>query len=111
MVRHARNVSSALELNDSKVCVQAGTTTELNLQDYFRVNGMKFEAVPTGTAEDALKAYESGRCDVLTADASQLHGELSRLRRPTITISCPRSFPRSRWAPWRARTISNGSTS
>src|SRR5215208_1465127 len=75
MVRHARNVNSALELNGSKVCVQSGTTTELNLRDYFQANGMKYEAVATATAEDALKAYEAGRCDVLTADASALHGE------------------------------------
>lgn len=82
MVRHARNVSSALELGGSKVCVQAGTTTELNLQDYFRANGMTYEAVATGTAEDARTAYEAGRCDVLTADASALHGERLKTANP-----------------------------
>src|SRR5215204_4342452 len=82
MVRHARNVNSALELNGSKVCVQSGTTTELNLRDYFQANGMQYEAVATATAEDALKAYESGRCDVLTADASALHGERLKTSTP-----------------------------
>jgi general L-amino acid transport system substrate-binding protein len=75
MVRHARNVTSALELGGSKVCVQAGTTTEHNLKDYFQAYNIKYEAVVTPTAEDARKAYEAGRCDALTADASALHGE------------------------------------
>ena len=80
LVRHARNVTSALELTGAKVCVQSGTTTELNLRDYFAANGMRYEAVATATAEEALAAYIAGRCDVLTADASQLHGE--RLKTP-----------------------------
>jgi len=82
MVRHARNLTSALELKDSKVCVQAGTTTELNLRDYFGANGMTLEVVSSATAEDARKAYEAGRCDVLTADASALHGERLKTANP-----------------------------
>jgi general L-amino acid transport system substrate-binding protein len=82
MVRHGRNVTTALELNGSKVCVQKGTTTELNLQDYFQANGMSYEAMPAATAEDALKGYESGRCDVLTSDASALHGERLKTSTP-----------------------------
>jgi general L-amino acid transport system substrate-binding protein len=82
MVRHARNVSSALELNGSRVCVQTGTTSELNLQDFFRANGMRYEAVPAGSAEEARSAYESGRCDVLTTDASALHGERLKTAAP-----------------------------
>jgi general L-amino acid transport system substrate-binding protein len=75
MVRRTRNVITALELKDSQVCVQVGTTTELNLRDYFQANGMTFATVPANTADEALKAYEAGRCNVLTADASALHGE------------------------------------
>jgi general L-amino acid transport system substrate-binding protein len=82
MVRRARNLSSALELNGAKVCVQAGTTTELNLTDYFQANGMAFEAVATATAEEAVKAYDAGRCDVLTADASALYGERLKTASP-----------------------------
>ena len=82
MVRHDRNVSTALELDGSKICVQAGTTTELNLQDYFTANGMKFEPVATPTVDDNRKAYEDGRCNVLTADASALHGERLKTGRP-----------------------------
>lgn len=82
MVRRARNVSTALDLAGSKVCVQAGTTTELSLRDYFQVNGMNYDVVSTPTAQEALKAYESGRCDVLTADASALHGERLKTAAP-----------------------------
>jgi general L-amino acid transport system substrate-binding protein len=80
LVRHARNATSALELTGSKICVQSGTTTELNLRDYFAANNMRYEAMPVGTLEEALAAYVAGRCDVLTADASALHGE--RLKTP-----------------------------
>jgi general L-amino acid transport system substrate-binding protein len=82
MVRHARNVTTALELSGSRVCVQTGTTTELNLQDYFRANGMTYQAIPASSAEEARKAYESGGCDVLTTDASALHGERLKTSNP-----------------------------
>jgi general L-amino acid transport system substrate-binding protein len=80
LVRHARNVTSALELTGTRICVQSGTTTELNLRDYFAANGMRYEAMPVATLEEALATYVAGRCDVLTADASALHGE--RLKTP-----------------------------
>src|SRR5438067_6328307 len=66
MVPRARNVDSALALDGSKVCVQAETTTELNLADYFRANNMKFEAKKFGTVDDVFKAYDPGRRDPLT---------------------------------------------
>src|SRR5580698_6751482 len=62
-----------LDLNGSKVCVQDGTTTVLNLADYFRANNMKYEEKKFGKLEDVVKAYESGQCDTLTADVSQLY--------------------------------------
>ena len=79
MVRKALKVNSALELNDAAVCVQQGTTTELNLADYFRANKMKLKTVTFATADEALKAYDSGRCDAYTTDASGLFGERLRL--------------------------------
>lgn len=80
LVRHARNVASALELKEAKICVQSGTTTELNLRDYFAAYGMRYEAITTGTLDEAFAAYVDGRCDVLTADTSALHGQ--RLKTP-----------------------------
>ena len=62
------SVNSALELNGASVCTQTGTTTELNLADYFRANNMKYEVIAFGTADETIKAYESGRCDVFTTD-------------------------------------------
>jgi general L-amino acid transport system substrate-binding protein len=82
LVRRARNVSSALDLDGSQVCAQAGTTSELNLADYFNANGMNYQLVSAATADDAVKAYEAGRCNVYTSDASQLHAERIKLAKP-----------------------------
>jgi general L-amino acid transport system substrate-binding protein len=79
LVRKALKVNSALELNGASVCVQTGTTNEQNLADYFRANNMKYEVVAFGTADETMKAYESGRCDVFTADVSQLYSERLKL--------------------------------
>ena len=68
MVRKALKVNSALELNSASVCVQTGTTNEQNLADYFKSNNMKYEVIAFATADETLKAYESGRCDVGLAD-------------------------------------------
>jgi general L-amino acid transport system substrate-binding protein len=73
MVPKARNVNSGLELDNSKVCVQGGTTTELNLGDYFRANNITYEEKKFGKLDDVIKGYASGECDVLTADMSQLY--------------------------------------
>jgi general L-amino acid transport system substrate-binding protein len=82
MVPRARNVDSALALDGSKVCVQSDTTTELNLADYFRANNMKFEAKKFGTVDDVFKAYDSGQCDTLTADVSQLYALRQKAGKP-----------------------------
>jgi general L-amino acid transport system substrate-binding protein len=79
MVRKALKVNSALELNGASVCTQTGTTTELNLADYFRANNMKYEVIAFGTADETVKAYESGRCDAFTTDVSQLYAEKLKL--------------------------------
>jgi len=82
MVKKSLKVDSALELNSASVCVQTGTTTEQNLADYFRGNNMKYEVIAFGTADETVKAYESGRCDVFTADVSQLYAERLKLANP-----------------------------
>ena len=79
MVRKSLKLNSALELGDAAVCVQQGTTTELNLADYFRANKMKLKTVTFATANEAIKAYDAGRCDAYTTDASGLAGERLRL--------------------------------
>src|SRR5690348_16308162 len=82
LVRKALKVNSALELNGASVCVQQGTTTELNLADYFRAHNMQFKSVTFATANEAIKAYDAGRCDSYTTDASGLYAERLRLANP-----------------------------
>ena len=89
LVRKALKVNSALELNDAAVCVQQGTTTELNLADYFRANKMKLKTVTFASADEAIKAYDSGRCDAFTTDASGLYAERLRLAKSDDHIVLP----------------------
>ncbi|HEX9462259.1 MAG TPA: amino acid ABC transporter substrate-binding protein [Alphaproteobacteria bacterium] len=72
MVKKSLNVKSAKELDGATVCVQAGTTTELNMADFFRANNMKFTPVVFEKLDDAIGAYLSGRCDAYTTDRSGL---------------------------------------
>ena len=89
MVRKKLNVNSALELSGASVCVQQGTTTELNLADFFRTHNMKYESVVFATADEALKAYDTGRCDSFTTDMSQLYGERTKLGNPEDHVILP----------------------
>src|SRR4029079_10978700 len=82
MVPRARNVDSGLALDGSKVCVQDATTSQLNLSDYFRTNNMKYQEIKFSKLDDALKAYDSGQCDTLTSDVSQLYALRLRLAKP-----------------------------
>jgi general L-amino acid transport system substrate-binding protein len=89
MVRKALKVNSALELNDAAICVQQGTTTELNLADYFRANKMKLKTVTFASANEAVKAYDAGRCDAYTTDASGLYAERLRTVNPNDHVVLP----------------------
>ena len=89
MVRKKLGVDSALKLDGASVCVQQGTTTELNLADYFRANNMKLEAVVFATDQEATKAYDSGRCDAYTTDASGLYSERLKMSNPDEHIVLP----------------------
>jgi general L-amino acid transport system substrate-binding protein len=82
MLRKSRNIESGLELDGSKVCVQESTTTQLNLADYFRANNIKYQEMKFGKSDDLVKAYESGGCDVFTADVSQLYSQRIKLAKP-----------------------------
>jgi general L-amino acid transport system substrate-binding protein len=86
MLRKSRNIDSALNLDGSKVCVQANTTTQLNLADYFRANNMKYQEMKFTGAEDLRKAYDSGECDVWSADVSRLYAERIKLSKPNEQI-------------------------
>jgi general L-amino acid transport system substrate-binding protein len=99
MVRKSLKVNSALELNDASVCVQQGTTTELNLADYFRANNMTLKTVTFATADEAVKAYDTGRCDSYTTDSSGLYGERLRLTNPADHIVLPEIISKEPLSP------------
>lgn len=89
MVSKKLGVKSALELDGAAACIQAGTTTELNLADYFRANGMKYTAVTFDTSDQTRQGFESGRCDVLTSDQSQLYAIRIGLQDPSSAVVLP----------------------
>jgi general L-amino acid transport system substrate-binding protein len=99
MVRKALKVNSALELNGASVCTQTGTTTELNLADYFRANNMKYEVIAFGTADETVKAYETGRCDAFTTDVSQLYAEKLKLANANDHVILPEIISKEPLAP------------
>ncbi len=89
MVNKALGVKSATELDGASICIQTGTTTELNLADYFHANSMKYEAVPIETNDEARQNYVAGRCDVYTTDASGLASTRSTFTDPENHIVLP----------------------
>ena len=89
MVPKELGVSSAKELDGASVCIQTGTTTELNLADYFHSNGMKYEAVTIETNDEARQNYLAGRCDVYTTDASGLAATRSTFTNPDDHVVLP----------------------
>ena len=99
MVRKSLKVNSALELNGASMCTQTGTTTELNLADYFRSNGMKYEVIAFVTADETVKAYEAGRCDAFTTDVSQLYAEKLKLSNPADHVILPEIISKEPLAP------------
>ncbi|WP_120995752.1 amino acid ABC transporter substrate-binding protein [Stutzerimonas urumqiensis] len=89
LVNKELGVKSAKELDGATVCIQAGTTTELNLSDYFRANGMNYTPITYDTSDESAKSLESGRCDVLTSDQSQLYAQRIKLANPEQYIVLP----------------------
>ena len=79
MVRKSLGITSALELSGASVCTNTGTTTELNVTDYFRANNMELELVQFEKSDEVVQAYDSGRCDVYTTDASGLYAQRLKL--------------------------------
>ncbi len=89
MVRKSSKVKSALKLGGAAICVAAGTTTELNMADYFRANRMKYKPVVFEKAVDVFKAYDEGRCDAATTDASGLAAQRTSLKKPGDHLLLP----------------------
>src|ERR1700744_1064592 len=96
MLPRPKNIDSGLGLDGSKVCVKDNPTTKLNLADYFRANNMKYQEMKFEKLEDVVKAYDSGKCDVLTADASQLYALRLTLGKPDDPIILPDTISKGR---------------
>ncbi len=89
MIRKKLGVTSAKQLDGATVCIQTGTTTELNLADYFRSNNIKYEPVPIETNEEARTNYLAERCDVYTTDASGLAATRATFDKPDEHLLLP----------------------
>ena len=100
MVRKSLKVNSALELNGASMCTQTGTTTELNLADYFRANRMKLKSVTFAQLDEALKAYDTGRCDSFTTDVSQLYSVRLKLAKPDDHVVLPEIISKEPLSPF-----------
>jgi len=99
LVNKKLGVKSAKELDGATVCIQAGTTTELNLSDHFRANKMKYTPVTYDKSDESAKALESGRCDVLTSDQSQLYAQRVKLSKPDDFVVLPEVISKEPLAP------------
>jgi general L-amino acid transport system substrate-binding protein len=82
-------VSSVKQMDGASFCIQAGTTTELNLADYFRANNMEYTPITFDTSDQTAKAFEAGRCDALTSDQSQLYALRITLKNPDMAMVLP----------------------
>jgi general L-amino acid transport system substrate-binding protein len=89
MVREADGITSALDLSGAAICIESGTTTELNAADYFAANNLEFNTVVFVDQDEVVKAYEDGRCDVYTTDASALAAERSKFAVPDDHVILP----------------------
>ena len=89
MINRELGVNSVNELDGAAICVQSGTTTELNVADFFRANDMQFDPIVFDTSEQTVGGYEAGRCDVLTSDTSQLAALRIQLSDPGQSVILP----------------------
>ena len=99
MVPKRLGLTSAKQLAGASICAQQGTTTELNLADYFRSRDMKFEAVVFASADEAIKAYDAGRCDAFTTDGSALYSQRLKLTRPDDHVVLPETISKEPFSP------------
>jgi general L-amino acid transport system substrate-binding protein len=99
MVRRKLNISSALELSGASICVQQGTTSELNLADFFHAHQMPYQPVAFATSDEAVEAYENGRCDAFTTDSSALYVERAKLGDPGAHVILPEIISKEPFSP------------
>ena len=99
LVRKDLNVKSAKELDGATICVQPGTTTELNLADWFRANRITFKPVVIEKQDELVSTFASGRCDAFTSDKSQLASVRSSFETPENYVILPENFSKEPLGP------------
>ena len=99
MVRKDSGISSAMELDGASVCTNLGTTTELNMADFFRANGMAYEPVVFEKADEVVNAYDEGRCDTYTTDKSGLAAQRTKLADPDAHVVLPETISKEPLGP------------
>jgi general L-amino acid transport system substrate-binding protein len=100
MVRKSSGVKAGKELNGATVCVSQGTTNELNLADFARINNIQFKVVTYSDTNETGKGYESGRCDVYTTDRSQLAANRLKFAKPDDHMLLPDVISKEPLGPW-----------
>ena len=99
-VRAKAGIKSVQELDGASICTVQGTTNELNLSDYFRVNKMKYEVVAFQGIDETVKAYESGRCDAISTDISQLVSYRLKMADPAEHVLLPEVISKEPIGPY-----------
>ena len=99
MVRKDSGITSAMELDGASVCTNLGTTTELNMADFFNSNGFSYEPVVFEKADEVVNAYDEGRCDVYTTDKSALAAQRTKLADPDAHVVLPETISKEPLGP------------
>ena len=99
MVRKDSGITSAMELDGASVCTNLGTTTELNMADFFRANGLAYEPVVFEVADEVVAAYDEGRCDTYTTDKSGLAAQRTKLADPDAHVVLPETISKEPLGP------------
>jgi general L-amino acid transport system substrate-binding protein len=89
MVHKKLGIKSVKDLNGASICIHAGTTTELNLADYFRTNKMEYKPIVFEKVDEVVAAYDSGRCEAITTDVSQLYAQRIKLKNADDNVILP----------------------
>jgi len=100
LVRKSLNLQDVKALNGASICVAQGTTTELNLADYFRANNLKYEVIAFAGLDETIQAYEAGRCDAYTTDMSQLAANRLKLKTPADHVLLTEVISKEPLGPW-----------
>ncbi|MCS5710519.1 transporter substrate-binding domain-containing protein [Candidatus Berkiella aquae] len=99
IVRKSSKINSAAELDGAIICTNAGTTTELNITDYFKSKGLKFQVLTFEKSDETLAAYEMGRCDAYSTDMSGLAAEQLKLSDASAHIILPEKISKEPFSP------------